>query len=257
MLFLIFLGLYITQQVQFYFFNPIQNRKFDCLVVQGGFNSKDYYLKDKYRHFAFVIADKYINMIKKNDETVKLIILPESSIPIAQNSQDFILREISECAAGQNTNILTSIHLEEEQQLYNALIYVNSKGQIEDIYKKRNIVLMVETSQYAVGKTLPLFEMDNFKIAPLICFDSVFISNYFRKSRPDLYIVTSNDVFSEGTVLSSYHQAYSVINTRNMGIPLIQSVQNGPSFYVDGRGLLKNVTFPYQKEHAVKIAVDL
>jgi apolipoprotein N-acyltransferase len=70
-----------------------------------------------------------------------------------------------------------------------------------------------------------------------------------------MHIVTSNDVFAEKTILSKLHQAYSVINSRTVGIPLLQVIQNGPSFFVDSRGKLTELVKPY--ERAIGLTITL
>jgi apolipoprotein N-acyltransferase len=63
------------------------------------------------------------------------------------------------------------------------------------------------------------FTVDGHTIAPVICYESLFIRNYFRDARPELYIVISNDIFSDKTILSYLHIAYGVINARTLGTP--------------------------------------
>jgi hypothetical protein len=70
-----------------------------------------------------------------------------------------------------------------------------------------------------------------------------------------MYIVTSNDVFAGKTILSKLRQAYSVINSGTAGVPLLQIIQNGPSFFVDSKGGLATVTKPYEK--AIGLSVTL
>jgi apolipoprotein N-acyltransferase len=90
---------------------------------------------------------------------------------------------------------------------------------------------------------------------PLICFDSVFIRHYFRNDKTDLYVVTSNDIFSEHTILSMLHEAYGLLNAGTLGTPLIQAAQNGPSFYVDYAGKLNILANVYERNGAISFAV--
>jgi apolipoprotein N-acyltransferase len=113
----------------------------------------------------------------------------------------------------------------------------------------------VESKKFKSGNTKATFKVDRYTIAPLICFDGVFLTNYIRDIRPDVYIVTSNDVFGEGTILSRLHQAYSVLNARTMGIPVLHVTQNGPSCYVDSKGKLTNLTSPYEKAIGLSVSI--
>jgi apolipoprotein N-acyltransferase len=150
---------------------------------------------------------------------------------------------------------MTGMIIEEGGNIYNSSVLINPRGILESVYRKRNTMPFVETSKFTKGTLSNTFLADGYTIAPIICFDSVFIRNYFRDRKPDLCIVTSNDTFAETTILSRLHQAYGVINARSMGLPLLQVMQNGPSFYVDSRGRLKNLAGPY--EQAIGIPVEI
>ncbi|MDR1248292.1 MAG: hypothetical protein LBK63_03220 [Treponema sp.] len=128
-------------------------------------------------------------------------------------------------------------------------------GEIVGMYKKRNIVPFVENYEYTKGKDLNTFEVENYTVAPLICYDSMFIRNYFRDKKADLYVVASNDIFSEHTILSLLHEAYGLLNSRTLGIPLIQATQNGPSFYVDYEGKLNELANTNERREVITVTV--
>jgi apolipoprotein N-acyltransferase len=209
----------------------------NCGVIQLAFSNKDFTLASNYFKLSEKIALSYLQSMKRN-KTAKLIILPESAFPIQQGVEGKIVEEIKDMASKQNKYILASMKIEENKNKFNSMLLINPNGEIAGIYKKRNIVPVVENYEYTKGVELNTFEVENYTIAPLICYDSVFIRNYFRAKKADLYVVTSNDVFSEHTILSMLHEAYSALNSRTLGIPLIQATQNGPSFYVDYKGKL-------------------
>jgi apolipoprotein N-acyltransferase len=232
-----------------------QHPKLECSIIQGGFSSSDYTLIERYPVLAEKIANGYVKFIEDIGNR-QFIILPESAFPIQQGTDGQFLQAIEEIAASRQEYILTSILLNDDKETYNALALINPQGQLQDVYKKRNVVLFVETDYFAKGKTLQTFSVYNSTVAPMICFDSVYIRNYFRDKTPDIYIVASNDVFAEKTILSRLHQGYSVINARTMGIPLIQVIQNGPSFYVDSQGELITLAKPYEKAVGVTVEAE-
>jgi apolipoprotein N-acyltransferase len=158
-----------------------------------------------------------------------------------------MLQNIQNAARVKNEYIMTGFLLEENDNVYNASVLINPEGRLQSLYRKRTTVPFVETSTFTRGIRADTFLVDGHIIAPVICYESLFIRNYFRDRKPELYIVISNDIFAEKTVVSRQHQAYGVINARTLGIPLLQVMQNGPSFYVDSQGELANLTMPYEK----------
>jgi apolipoprotein N-acyltransferase len=251
---LVLCGIILTYSVKTVVVPQKQQTGLQCTIIQGGYSAGDYSLIEKYPILTELLVQKYLTHLK-DIRNARFLILPESALPLPQKRDGDILRSIEEISLLRNEYILASVHFEEGENKYNAVFLINPQGRIQNIYAKKNPVLFIETSKFKQGYSSSVFEVDNYKVAPLICFDSVFICNYFREDIPDIYIVTSNDVFAEKTVLSQMHQAYSVINSRTVGIPLLQLTQNGPSFFVDSGGKLTTLTKPY--ERAVGLTVTL
>jgi apolipoprotein N-acyltransferase len=238
------------------YFNNRQDaaKNFECTFIQGGYSAKDYTLIEQYSELRLELAKRYVRHIEESPGS-RLVIVPESALPIYQNREDPVIQSIQEIAVRKNQYIMTSLQLKEGKDVYNSMALVNPKGEIESVYRKRNIMPFVESDEYQKGRANITFNIDGYTIAPLICYDGVFVKNYFRDRRPDVYVVTSNDVFAEGTVLSRLLQAYSVINARTMGVSLLQVTQNGPSCYVDSRGKLRSLTEPYEQAIGLKVSL--
>jgi apolipoprotein N-acyltransferase len=225
---------------------PVFEPGLECALVQGGYSRQDYALVERYPALSRKIAQRYLDHIGEITGA-RFVVLPESAFPLYQTEESEILQTIKDIARSRNEYIMTGILLEEDGSVYNASALINPEGQLQNVYRKRNTVLFVETSTFTKGIRADNFAVDGHIIAPVICFESLFIRNYFRDKKPELYIVISNDIFAEKTVLSSLHQAYGVINARTMRTPLLQAMQNGPSFYVDSQGELTNLTMPYEQ----------
>jgi apolipoprotein N-acyltransferase len=193
----------------------------ECTIIQGGYSRKDYALIERHEALAVKMSQKYLEHIKEI-KNKRFIVLPESVFPLWQTEEGEIIQSIKDIAKVRNEYILSGMIIEEGENVYNSTVLINPDGVLEDIYRKRNTVLFVETSKFARGIFSNTFLADGYIIAPIICFDSIFMRSYIREKRPDLYIVTSNDIFAERTILSRLHQAYGVINARTMGIPLLQ-----------------------------------
>jgi apolipoprotein N-acyltransferase len=229
-------------------------KNLNCGIIQLAFSNEDFTLASKYFKLSEKITASYLQAIRKNT-TAQLIILPESAFPIGQDVGGPLVQEIRNIATEQKQYVLASLKIEENNDKYNSILLINPRGEITGIYKKRNIVPFVENYEYTKGNNLNTFEIEDYTIALLVCFDSVFIRNYFRDKKVDLYVVTSNDIFSEHTVLSILHEAYGLLNARTLGIPLIQATQNGPSFYVDYEGKLIILANANERIEAIRFTV--
>jgi apolipoprotein N-acyltransferase len=225
-----------------------------CNIIQGAYSKQDYNIVERYPVLGKKIAEKYLGHIEEINNA-RFVILPESSFPIALIEESEIIQKLKEISKKRNEYIMTGILLEETDNIYNASVLINPEGEIQNVYRKRNTVLFVETLTFTRGIRAETFTVDGHIIAPVICYESIFLLDYFRDLRPELYIVISNDIFAEKTILSRLHQAYSVINARVMGTPLLQVMQNGPSFYVDSLGRLTNLTEPY--EQVIGLTVEI
>jgi apolipoprotein N-acyltransferase len=236
-----------------------------CGMIQGSFTKHDYDLAEKYPALAGKISAAYRQYIA-DSKPFRLLIVPESAFPEKQEEQpiavisgqmkETLVQWLETIAMKKKSYILTNITLEKNRKTNNAAVLFNPHGKLQDTYIKKNTAPLYESRYYTTSNSLNNFEIDNYTIAPLICFDTLFLSNYIRKKMPNLYIAISNDVFAEGTILSKLHQAYGIINARNIGLPFIQITQNGPSFYVNSNGTLYKLADPYEKAIGITFNVE-
>jgi apolipoprotein N-acyltransferase len=227
----------------------------ECTLVQGGYSRADYVLIERHPDLGIRMAEKYLRHIEEVTNE-RFLVLPESAFPLRQIEDSEIMQKIEDIARSRNQYIMTGILLEEGGVVYNASALIDPDGRLQNIYRKRNTVLFVETSTFARGMRANTFSVDGHTIAPVICYESLFIRNYFRETKPKLYIVISNDIFSDKTILGNLHIAYGVINARTLGTPLLQAMQNGPSVYVDSRGRLRNLTKPYEQAIGLPVVIN-
>jgi apolipoprotein N-acyltransferase len=237
----------------------------ECGIVQGSFTKNDYDIVDKYPGLAVEISSAYRQYIEDSNPC-RLLIVPESAFPQRQEEQSLpglsdhqeesLALWLQTISTKKDSYILANIALGNNEYIYNAATLFNPQGILPDTYIKKNTTPLYESRHFTTGNASNTFKIDNYNIAPLVCYDTVFLLNYYREKTPDLYIALSNDVFAEGTILTRLHQAYGVINARTMGIPFIQATQNGPSFYVDSKGTLHNLTKPYEKAIGISFIAE-
>jgi apolipoprotein N-acyltransferase len=226
----------------------------ECVLVQGGYSRHDYVLIERHPDFGIRMAQKYLGHTEEVTNG-RFLVLPESAFPLRQIEDSEIMQKMKSLARQRNRYIMTGILLEEGGKVYNASALIDPEGRLQNVYRKRNPVLFVETSTFTPGITANTFTVDGHTIAPVICYESLFIRNYFRDKRPGLYIVISNDIFSDKTILSYLHIAYGVINARTLGTPLLQAMQNGPSVYLDSQGRLTFLTKPYEQAIGLQVKI--
>ncbi|MDR1031364.1 MAG: hypothetical protein LBL76_10900 [Treponema sp.] len=226
----------------------------ECALVQGGYSRQDYVLLERHPNFGINMVQKYLGHLAEVTNE-RFLVLPESAFPVHQIVDSEMLQKMKDVARLRNEYIMTGILLVEDGVVYNASVLINPEGSLQNVYRKRNTVPFVETSTFARGMRANTFAVDGHTIAPVICYESLFIRNYFRDSKPELYLVISNDIFADKTVLSNLHIAYGVINARTLGTPLLQVMQNGPSVYLDSQGRLTYLTRPYEQAIGLKVEI--
>lgn len=226
----------------------------ECTLIQGGYSGRDYAVIDRHLNFGIRIAQKYLAHTEEVTEG-RFLVLPESAFPLRQIEDSEIMKKMKDIARQRNQYIIAGILLEENGNVYNASALIEPEGSLQNIYRKRNQVLFVETSTFTPGIMADTFSVDGYTIAPVICYESLFFRSYFRNTKPDLYIVLSNDTFADKTILSHLHIAYGVINARALGTPLLQAMQNGPSVYLDSQGRLTFLTKPYEQVIGLQVKI--
>jgi apolipoprotein N-acyltransferase len=199
--------------------------------VQLSFSRDDYFLSDKYPGFGEKIAQKYLEYAKNTPEA-RLLILPESSFPYIDFENDMTLKELKLLAKQKNQYIIFAYYSKNEDKTYNSVILLGPDGGLADIYSKNSVVPIFESKWAAASNKKVIFNIDAYKIQPLVCYETVFWSAYQYKIS-NLIIALSNAVFSEGIAYSRLHNAYGIFHSRTFNIPYLQITQDGPSFYVD------------------------
>lgn len=146
-------------------------------------NSTDYW------HDAQQLSNKFAQVIQKHTECT-LLIMPESSFPFPLNRHVDVIQLWTERALGENIGLIIGAHRQEGGQLFNSLYYIKN-DHIMYIYDKKKLVPYVEyvpsLNSSKIMHTLFLdnscifsparanrddsFTLDNWSIAPQICFD--------------------------------------------------------------------------------------
>lgn len=196
--------------------------------------------------------DKINNLIKistNNITNIDLIIFPETTYP-------FVITENSNFDFAKNLNkkiIIGSLSYD-NNKLYNSLLLINEKGELEKIYNKSHLVPFGEYSPF--GNLIPSpgilskgigTEIISTKVSdkslsfiPAICYEIIFSNSLNSKNKitsPDLIINITNDTWFGKTKGTYQHldmvRRYAV----ESGLPIARSNYSGISAFIapDGK----------------------
>lgn len=117
--------------------------------------------------------------IKGISERVDVIALPEmfttgftmNAHKVAETMQGETVQWMQYLASKNNSAILGSIIILEENKYYNRLLFVEPKGKITIYNKRHTFTLVGEDKVFAAGNQKVIIEYKGWKICPLICYD--------------------------------------------------------------------------------------
>ena len=222
-------------------------------IIQESFTKKDYILAEKYEEFAEKIAESYINDLNKITDT-ELIVLPESSFPVMNNLTNKYISEIKETAINNKQYIISNFkRLNISEKGENMLICYSPTGE-RQTYTKTYLIPFVETKIFNHGIKSTQFFIKDKLIAPMLCYDSIFLNNYLTNKQADLIIVSSNDVFSDGTGMAALHECITKMYAKLFNKSLLYVSQNYKSFYIDSNGYTEDLTKKFENK-IIKICI--
>ncbi len=199
--------------------------------------------------------DKINNLIKlstNNITNIDLIIFPETTYP-------FVITENSNFDFTKNLNkkiIIGSLSYD-NNKLYNSLLLINEKGELEKIYNKSHLVPFGEYSPFGnlipspgilskgIGTEIISTKVSNKSLSfiPAICYEIIFSNSLNSKNKitsPDLIINITNDTWFGKTKGTYQHldmvRRYAV----ESGLPIARSNYSGISAFIapDGKIIL-------------------
>lgn len=106
--------------------------------------------------------------------------------------QDETIQKLSTLSAEYDITIAGSIPMYREGQFFNSFIAVNALGVVAKYDKVHLFSLAGEAKHYESGTNRTTFDMDNFSIQPLICYDLRFPYISLNRQPVDIIIYTAN-----------------------------------------------------------------
>ncbi len=149
-------------------------------------------------------------------------------------------------------------------QYFNSAFYLNNNIDIIDYYHKIHLVPFGEfipfskiffvkkvcdyfqCGNFTEGNRIITFNDGNIKIAPLICYESIFhsLTRSFAKYNPDLFINITNDAWTESNQAHYQHFYMNVFTSIQNRIPLLRCGNSGISGYINELGEIIFQTLP-------------
>ena len=121
----------------------------------------------------------FTQKIESISEHVDLIVLPEmfttgftmNAIEVAETINGETVNWMRYIASKNNTAIVGSIIISENNYFYNRLLFVHPNGTIEQYDKRHTFTLAGEHKTYSAGTNTLIVNYNGWKICPLICYD--------------------------------------------------------------------------------------
>jgi len=123
--------------------------------------------------------DYFSRELSKLSGNIDLIVLPEmfatgfvtDVLDHTESMEGSVISWMKDKAASINAVITGSVAIEEDDSIYNRLIWMRPDGTFEQ-YDKRHLFRMGnEHLKFSQGSNSPVFELKGWKIKPLVCYD--------------------------------------------------------------------------------------
>lgn len=184
-----------------------------------------------------------------------LVLWPETAVPYLMDNADAALARASGAAG---IPVFTGVQRRDGQgRFYNSLALIGDNGEVTHLYDKHHLVpfgeyvplshLLDDTpmaglaarqlSGYSAGPGPEVFDLGALgRVAPQICYETVFSRHLHVSTRPDWIFQATNDAWF-GRLTGPYqHLAQARLRAVEQGLPLLRAANTGVSAVIDARG---------------------
>jgi apolipoprotein N-acyltransferase len=201
--------------------------------------------------------------------SIDLIVWPESAVPFLLDADSAARAKIDELTHKIGAAILLGAPRSEQKPdgsavLYNSAWFFAPGATGPRTYDKRRLLPYVETSPmpgseipegvaYEAGKSAEYFDVKGWRIAPLLCFESVY-PEYAREAvlaGAHVLVNLSNDAWFDGGGGPEQHYAMSLMRTVELRRPMVRASNGGISGAIDIHG--EEIGFSIRRHKAVGI----
>jgi len=261
---LTFFCFYFLSSLGVFYFVPLEKttQSIRIGVIQPGVPQE---LKMTETYFSKQESDLFKMSSAFKASEVDYILWPETVIPRLLVQDALFLEKTKKL----NVPLLTGTPYYENNQLYNGLAYLE-KGSVLQVVKKFHLVPFGEYLpfrkilgfvakdsglewDYAPGPKNQLLYLSQGKLAPLICFESLFgheVSDKIRAGGQAILLIT-NDAWFKETAGMSQHAQYLIIRAIENKRYALSLGNTGPSYLVNPKGQVIQKLEPFAQGAAV------
>lgn len=225
-------------------------------------------------HSVSTVLDQYEKLsLAESEEKLDLIVWPETAYPypIYSDNSNILATQVptifTKIAYTMNAPILFGgyDHYRDNpdgsyyKTEYNAALFINTLGQLEETYHKHVLIpfgetlpfgplneplskILTEMAFFQEGHKKPIFETENgLKFLTTICYEKLrpeFLRDYLNstKKRPDIMINLTNDSWYGDTLEPELHLFLARWRSAELSMATLRSTNTGVSVYIDRYG---------------------
>jgi len=151
-------------------------------------------------HDANSNREWFSNILSEIEDPVDLIVLPEmfttgftmDAAPFAESMDGVSVAWMKKLAAEKNASVCGSLIIAESNRFYNRFVCVDPTGQ-EISYDKRHLFRLADEQQhFTAGNKTVTFEINGWRICPMVCYDLRFPAWSRNRDNYDLLLYVAN-----------------------------------------------------------------
>ena len=231
----------------------------DIVLVQPNISLAE---KRSYHFFPDNIKKMVTLALAEINDDTELILFPESALSSYMIEKGSYLRFIQRSILNQNMSLLSGLNYSKvysgEKLNYNSLAHIDS-NRIVDLYHKINLVPIAEytplssifpslksinigQANFEPGREHTIFDINNYKVAGLICYESTFpqLNRKFINNGAEILMYFVNDGWYETAPEPQQHAKQAIYRAIEFRRPVVRCANTGISTIINKKGEITN-----------------
>lgn len=194
--------------------------------------------------------------VQAANEGAKLILLPESAVPVYYEQDGVLQNTFSPIASDYDCIVIMGVLRKEQDGVHNSLVAFLPDGSRSEFYDKQHPVPFGEfvpsagilthlfpalsslhrTSPLTVGETDAVLRVGELSVGCFLCFDSVFAGTEQAGTDTSFLTVATNDAWFQNSSALRQHLRYAKLRAAENGKPLLRAANTGISAQISAKG---------------------
>lgn len=243
-----------------------------ALLLQGNYSGLE-----KWESDSNEVLETYLRLARENlDESISMIIMPESAIPIDFYARTDTQKILSEFANENDLTIIMGILNKSEDIRYNSMIAIYPDGKISKPYNKQRLVPVGEylphsniiskihpkipdvIGFYSPGMEAGAIKTPDGKVGGVICYESIY-PEVARKNvafGAEVLAVVSNDSWFNNSPALRQHHAHSIMRAVENNRYVLRSSSTAITSVISPWGKVEK-TAPILEPAAIKVNYEM